>query len=322
MIGLFISHSSEDKAEFVRPLANALKGYGLEIWYDEFSLKPGDSLRRSIDQGLAKCAAGVVVLSPSFFAREWPQRELDALFAAEISGRSKIIPVWFKVDFAVVSAISPLLADRVAIKAEFGIRSAAAKIAEQFVIPNVYSSSQLAEAVENCQHYGLYASEALYAGCQFRFLQLNAFKEAYKQVFDEATSDVSDEQIEDFPSEIDFQLDQEKERLRLKLKIPSDVYLTTDDPVREQHFSSYLNDIGEWSSGTLSCERSRKLVEDLDLDELDECYILLDIPNFAIGGEQRTLLEQALIELGCGFEDGYRRVHAICDRLRHLDNNA
>ena len=75
---IFISHASEDKRTFVRPLAHALKGRGLQIWYDEFSLKLGDSLRRSIDRGLAECSAGVVVLSPSFFAKEWPQRELDA----------------------------------------------------------------------------------------------------------------------------------------------------------------------------------------------------------------------------------------------------
>ena len=46
---LFISHASEEKADFVRPLAHALKKQGLRVWYDEFSLKPGDSLRRSID---------------------------------------------------------------------------------------------------------------------------------------------------------------------------------------------------------------------------------------------------------------------------------
>ncbi len=46
---VFISHASEDKDEIVRPLANALIAEGLTVWYDEFSLKIGDSLRRKID---------------------------------------------------------------------------------------------------------------------------------------------------------------------------------------------------------------------------------------------------------------------------------
>ena len=45
---VFISHASEDKEEVVRPLANALKDEGLSVWYDEFELKIGDSLRGKI----------------------------------------------------------------------------------------------------------------------------------------------------------------------------------------------------------------------------------------------------------------------------------
>lgn len=41
---MFISHASEDKIDVVRPLAEALRGHGLDVWYDEFELKIGDSL--------------------------------------------------------------------------------------------------------------------------------------------------------------------------------------------------------------------------------------------------------------------------------------
>ncbi len=63
----FICHASEDKDVFVRPLAEKLRESHLEIWYDEFSLKVGDSLRESIDKGLSKCRFGIVILSPAFF---------------------------------------------------------------------------------------------------------------------------------------------------------------------------------------------------------------------------------------------------------------
>lgn len=47
----FISHASEDKESLARPLAEKLRDLGFSIWYDEFQLKVGDSLRRSIDKG-------------------------------------------------------------------------------------------------------------------------------------------------------------------------------------------------------------------------------------------------------------------------------
>jgi hypothetical protein len=51
---VFISHASEDKDSIVRPLAEALIAENLQVWYDEFTLRIGDSLRRKIDSGLAK----------------------------------------------------------------------------------------------------------------------------------------------------------------------------------------------------------------------------------------------------------------------------
>jgi len=51
---LFICHASEDKEEIVRLLVNALMNAGYKVWYDEFELKLGDSLRKSIDRGLSQ----------------------------------------------------------------------------------------------------------------------------------------------------------------------------------------------------------------------------------------------------------------------------
>lgn len=119
----FISHASEDKADFVHPLAEKLKAANLRIWYDDWSLKVGDSLRRSIDKGLSTARYGVVVLSPSFFAKEWPQRELDGLVAREVNGQRVILPVWLNVSVNDVRRYSPTLADRVAARSEDGLES-------------------------------------------------------------------------------------------------------------------------------------------------------------------------------------------------------
>jgi superfamily II RNA helicase len=113
---VFISHASEDKDAFVRPLAEALTAKGVKVWYDEFVLKVGDSLRRSIDRGLADSPYGIVVLSTAFFAKNWPQYELDGLVTKENnSGEKVILPIWHKVSKDEVAHYSPSLADKVAL---------------------------------------------------------------------------------------------------------------------------------------------------------------------------------------------------------------
>ena len=118
---VFISHAGEDKEDFVRPLAGALRARGLSVWFDELTLTVGDSLRRSIDLGLARCRFGVVVISPHFLDKEWPQRELDALAAREVDGTKVILPVWHNITTQQLRARSPMLTDRIAALSSNGI---------------------------------------------------------------------------------------------------------------------------------------------------------------------------------------------------------
>jgi hypothetical protein len=118
---VFISHATEDKDDLVRPLALALRKRGVSVWYDEFSLKLGDSLRASIDYGLANSRFGVVVLSHGFFARHWPIQELNGLATRETNGKKVILPIWHKVGFEEVREFSPMLADRFASASDVGI---------------------------------------------------------------------------------------------------------------------------------------------------------------------------------------------------------
>lgn len=111
---VFISHASEDKDEVVRPLALALQQGGLSVWYDEFELKIGDSLRRKIDKGLGASRFGVVVLSQAFFGRGWPEYELDGLVTRAVSGEQVLLPIWHGVTKKEVIAYSASLADRLA----------------------------------------------------------------------------------------------------------------------------------------------------------------------------------------------------------------
>jgi TIR domain len=128
---IFISHASEDKDSIARPLYEELKNKGVSVWFDEAVLSLGDTLRRKIDEGLSKCKYGVVILSPSFLSKEWPQRELDGLVARETaSGKKAILPIWHDIDHDTVLRYSPTLADKLAGNSKEGLQIIVAKILE------------------------------------------------------------------------------------------------------------------------------------------------------------------------------------------------
>jgi hypothetical protein len=111
---VFISHASEDKDAVVRPLAIELRNKGLSVWYDEFELKIGDSLRRTIDRGLTQSNFGIVVISRDFIKKGWTNYELDGLITRAVSGEQQLLPIWHNITKQEVVEYSPSLADKVA----------------------------------------------------------------------------------------------------------------------------------------------------------------------------------------------------------------
>lgn len=136
---LFICHDSRDKDDFVRPLVHALAPHMLKVWYDEHSLRIGDSLIDRIEEGLQTCRFGVMVVSPNLIANHrWPKREFRSLMTRDIEdGHGIILPIWLNVDRRQVRDYSLDLAERVAEKAvgpadaERVARAIAAKVKEK-----------------------------------------------------------------------------------------------------------------------------------------------------------------------------------------------
>lgn len=121
---VFICHASEDKEDFVRPLAERLRQQHLDVWYDEFSLTIGDSLTQKIDEGLSKSRFGIVVLSLNFFNKPWAKRELNGLTMREmVEKRNLILPIWHRVSVQEVAQYSPPLADKKATSSADGINA-------------------------------------------------------------------------------------------------------------------------------------------------------------------------------------------------------
>lgn len=126
----FVSHAFEDKEPFVVPLVADLQRYGLKIWFDEFTLHIGSSLRESIDNGLAKSRFGIVILSHPFFAKNWPKKELNGLFSRQVNGCDLILPVWHGLTKEDILRYSPLLSDMVAAKSSDGIAAVARQLVQ------------------------------------------------------------------------------------------------------------------------------------------------------------------------------------------------
>ncbi len=127
---VFISYASEERDSVAKPLAELLTSLEVSVWYDQFDLKIGDSLRRKVEEGLAKCKFGIVILSPSFFKKHYPNIELDGLAQKEIEGEKVILPIWVNVDEKQVRQFSLPLADRIAAQWDDGIVPVAMKLLE------------------------------------------------------------------------------------------------------------------------------------------------------------------------------------------------
>ena len=74
----FISHDSRDKASIAAPLAASPQDKNCKIWFDQYSLKVGDSLRESIEKGLRECFRCILILTPNFLQNnKWGKREYN-----------------------------------------------------------------------------------------------------------------------------------------------------------------------------------------------------------------------------------------------------
>ncbi len=90
---VFLSHSAKDKA-VVRPLAGRLRKDGLKLWFDEWVLKPGDSIPAKIEAGLEHSRVLVLCMSASAFGSDWAQLEAGTFqFRDPLSKERRFIPL-------------------------------------------------------------------------------------------------------------------------------------------------------------------------------------------------------------------------------------
>lgn len=131
----FICHDSRDKESVARPLATELSDIMCPVWFDEFSLKVGDSLRQSVERGIKECRKCILILSPNFLANNgWTKKEFNAIFTKEIfEQKNVILPVWYHVSAKDVYQYSPNLADRFAVNWSLGVKEVVKRLYEAVI---------------------------------------------------------------------------------------------------------------------------------------------------------------------------------------------
>jgi hypothetical protein len=182
----FICHASEDKADVADPLYEALTKRGLKVWYDRAEIRIGDSLRRKIDEGLAKSRFGIVILSEHFFAKDWPPAELDGLVSREVDGRKVILPIWHGLSVREVRERSPLLAGRLAARTEEGIDAIVDTLLTEITGQVSEPSPSLREAAPGIGAAGIGSSRALRSA--LRGLKQREVNRVFDELVDQLTS--------------------------------------------------------------------------------------------------------------------------------------
>jgi hypothetical protein len=131
MLKFFITHSWED-IEFAKRLSDDLRTSGLEGFFDEYSIKPGDDLVARINKGLKECDVYIPILSFAALESPWCNEEINAAIVlsnqASRKGRPKIVSVLIE---NCVAEMPPLLQTRLYINFETAYLSALWELLEK-----------------------------------------------------------------------------------------------------------------------------------------------------------------------------------------------
>jgi hypothetical protein len=106
MPSVFISYNHKDR-QFVRRLAEDLRGAGIRAWVDEYEILPGDSITEKTSQGINTSDYMLVIISKNSINSPWVSKEVSAAFRRDPSSSlQRVIPL--KIDDA---ELPPQLAD-------------------------------------------------------------------------------------------------------------------------------------------------------------------------------------------------------------------
>jgi TIR domain len=90
---VFFSHNSKDKL-VVRAIAEQLRADNLRVWFDEWELRPGDSIPAKIEAGLEGSRVLVLCMSAQAFGSDWATLESQTFrFRDPLNKERRFIPL-------------------------------------------------------------------------------------------------------------------------------------------------------------------------------------------------------------------------------------
>jgi len=96
MPSVFLSHTQADKP-FVEKLADHLKKLGVNVWFDKWEIKVGDSVTWKINDGIRENEFLAIVLSPDSIRSEWVKTELSAAWVRQMNTRKvSVLPILYR----------------------------------------------------------------------------------------------------------------------------------------------------------------------------------------------------------------------------------
>jgi hypothetical protein len=92
-VKIFVSHNAKDK-DTARLLATMFTDRGISVWFDQWEIKPGESITGGIEKGLQECDVFLLMWSAAAKASKWVDTELRAAIRKRVDDTAvRLIPI-------------------------------------------------------------------------------------------------------------------------------------------------------------------------------------------------------------------------------------
>jgi hypothetical protein len=273
----FISHASEDKDSFVRPLVDGLIAKGYRVWYDEMSLNIGDSLVESISNGIKKSLYGIIILSKNFCKKKWTKKEMTTLISKEIiTDQNLILPIWLDLTAEDVFDFSPILADKLSLVASReNISFIIEKIEQLFKIENT-SVELIKQKISYLTSCNEDRRNKYYLDLEKRIRSIFLYQQEYYNWY------TSTETFNDSASWNDLLVSKKERELMIEYSIPQGVW-TNPEPFSWNEIERAIKLCSKWIFRKLTYKEAIELYFLLDeILDTDVHYVLYGFPYSTI----------------------------------------
>jgi hypothetical protein len=129
----FISHASEDKESWAKPLQIELEELGCQVWIDDEQIEVGDNLIQQLNQGLRESKYIVAIISRSWLQKKWSKAEGNAALYQTITrtindSHGRILPIRHGITQEALASEVPLLGPVLTLSTETPVRRLAAAL--------------------------------------------------------------------------------------------------------------------------------------------------------------------------------------------------